>query len=599
MKASSVSDDGFLPAGASSRSAGAVAVSVEGKLLRISMPRIFDRADWERAVAAAKSLPGRRWDPQSKRWTAPATPAVAAALEAAFRPLEEEGVVGGVSWGPGCAGLLEDARRAAAALDRKRADLDAPAPPGEVTASWRHQRRAHEFAADLRACMLNMGMGTGKSKVAIDLMRRWKCRRVLIVCPLSVVPVWPRQLAAHAAPGEFDALAPGGRAGVEEKARAVLDHVAHQRNGKPRVVVLNYEAVRYRRVEGEPGPLESALRSVDWDLVVLDESHRIKDPGGSTSLICAGLRDRAARRLCLTGTPLHNSPLDAYAQYRFLDPGILGSSYKKFKERYACLDRFGGVDRSAGDRGYKNLDELGALMDRATFTALASEVLDLPPFTDVERCVTLSKSEQDVYDQLSEEFCADVETGEVTPANALVRLLRLQQVTSGHVNDESGNLNVLGRSKEAALVELLEDLGPGEPAVVFCRFVADLDAVHRAAAEVGRRSIELSGRRKDVQGVWEGRADVLAAQVQAGGLGVDLTRARYCAYFSLGFSLGDYEQTRARVHRPGQSRPVTYVHLVAPGTVDEAVYGALRSKRHVVDAVMESMAGGGGARSES
>jgi SNF2 family DNA or RNA helicase len=82
---------------------------------------------------------------------------------------------------------------------------------------------------------------------------------------------------------------------------------------------------------------------------------------------------------------------------------------------------------------------------------------------------------------------------------------------------------------------------------------------------------------------------VLGVQIQAGGLGVDLTRARYCVFLSLGFNLTEYEQALARVHRPGQLRPVHYYHLLANGTVDRAVYGALRKKQDVIQEVLEGL----------
>ena len=86
-----------------------------------------------------------------------------------------------------------------------------------------------------------------------------------------------------------------------------------------------------------------------------------------------------------------------------------------------------------------------------------------------------------------------------------------------------------------------------------------------------------------------GKATVLAVQIQSGGTGIDLTRARYCVYLSAGYSLGDYEQSLARVHRPGQSRSVHYYHLVAQGTVDEKVYEALRNRKQVVESVLSGI----------
>jgi len=127
--------------------------------------------------------------------------------------------------------------------------------------------------------------------------------------------------------------------------------------------------------------------------------------------------------------------------------------------------------------------------------------------------------------------------------------------------------------------------------VVFCRFHRDLDAVNRIADEAGRRSLELSGRMDELKRWQAGEVPVLAVQIDSGGLGIDLTRARYAIYYSLGFSLGSYEQSLARVHRPGQTRPVEYIHLLAEGTVDEKVMAALSNRADVVNSVLQQMKG--------
>ena len=97
--------------------------------------------------------------------------------------------------------------------------------------------------------------------------------------------------------------------------------------------------------------------------------------------------------------------------------------------------------------------------------------------------------------------------------------------------------------------------------------------------------MELSGRENNLEAWQQGGADILGVQIQAGGVGISLVRARYCIYYSVGFSLGDYEQSLARVHRPGQNQSVIYYHLVAGGTVDEKVYDALQKRRKVIDEI--------------
>lgn len=241
---------------------------------------------------------------------------------------------------------------------------------------------------------------------------------------------------------------------------------------------------------------------------------------------------------------------------------------------------------------YRNLDQLQDILRAYTYRVRADDVLTLPDTQDVHRYCLLGPVAQRVYRDLEDGLAAQIGAGTVSAGNALVKLLRLAQVANGGtVDDETAAYTQLGTEKADLLRETLEDLDPEEPVVVFGRFHTDLDSIHEVAASLGRTSAELSGRRNDLAGWQDGASNVLAVQLKAGGLGVDFTRARVQVYYALDYSLGDYLQTRKRIHRPGQTRAVLYVHLLAAGTVDEAVYAALAKRQEVVDAVVDGLRG--------
>jgi SNF2 family DNA or RNA helicase len=339
----------------------------------------------------------------------------------------------------------------------------------------------------------------------------------------------------------------------------------------------------------------------------MDESHKLKNASGQISRFASQVAERSARRLALTGTPMPHSPLDIYAQYRAVDGGVFGYDHRRFKDRYTVTDEISvrkkGVTRVRSQNdletrtrtvGYKNEDELQEKFHSIAFVVAANEVLDLPDTTSNYRRVRLSPRAARIHEELDQEFRADVEAGKVTNAtNALTRLLRLQQITSGFAVTENQETQAeetveVDRAKADALQDILEDLDPEENVVVFARFLHDLGVVHRVARGAGRESWELSGRQRQLSD-WQRAGGVLAAQIQAGSTGIDMTQARYCIYYSLGYSLGDYLQSRARVHRPGQTRNVHYIHLIAAGTVDETVMGSLRSKENVIERIMRAM----------
>lgn len=453
------------------------------------------------------------------------------------------------------------------------------------TIPWRHQRAAVDFVKRLYArgkygAMICAAMGTGKTAMAIYIALQHKFRKVLVLCPLRVVQVWKPQFEMHSA--ERWAVIPldDSVGGVQVKRdEAERRTKLAEARGLPVAVVVNYESA-WR------SPFAEWALAQDWDLIVADEIHRCKAPGGKASRFLTRLGHSAWYRLGLSGTPMPHSPLDVYAYYRFLDPSIFGWSFHKFRQHYAVMGGYQNHQVVA----FRNLDELNRKFYTIAFTA-SKDVLDLPPEVHVTYKCRLGAQAQAIYRSLERDFIAELETGEVTAANALVKLLRLQQITGGFARTSDGDDVQVDSAKMNLLRDVLEDIAPEEPIVVFCRFHRDLDAVNRVANEVGRRSLELSGRMDDLKRWQESEAPVLAVQIESGGLGIDLTRARYAIYYSLGFSLGSYEQSLARVHRPGQTRPVEYIHLLAEGTVDEKVMAALSDRADVVNSVLQQMKG--------
>ncbi len=523
-----------------------------------------------------KAIAGARWAPDARAWTYPASPTIAQTLVEVLGTADTDAEV---------ERLLAAAKLAIEAQAHREAD-ELPPIPCTATRPWLHQLRAYHFVRDLHAWMLALDMGVGKTKVVVDLVCSLALRRVLVTCPLSVVPAWKKQFKLHAGRDDVRVVLLGNEInGVRAKAQHAESELS--RWSGPVVLVINHESL-WREPFGA-----FALRQ-QWDLVVVDESHRAKAPGGQLSLYLARLRDRAARRGCLTGTPMPHSPLDIYAQYRFLDPGIFGTSYQRFRMRYAVMGGYLQHQVVA----FQNQDELAERFGSIAYRVMAGEVLDLPPVQHITRTFALGVEEAKVYAGLEADLIAEVREGTVTASNALVRLLRLQQVCSGYVrvdpsdvDPDDGREVQVGTSKRAMLADVLEDLPQREPLVVFCRFRHDLDSIAEVCRDAGRSCAELSGRRNELAHWQDGGADVLAVQIQSGGVGIDLTRARYAIYFSTSWSLGEYEQSLARVHRPGQERPVIYIHLPAKGTVDEVVYKALERKRDTIEAVLLRLRG--------
>jgi len=514
-------------------------------------------AEAYRRREALAALDGAAWVPSLKCWVVDATPDNVASL-AALMPLPPE---------------LEALLPAAPAKER-------PADDGRwLTAArpYAHQREAvaaamQRFERGGRGFALLMEMGCGKTLAALEVAARLDVERVLVVAPSSVVPVWTREVASFL-PGAESRELLGSRA----KRLEALEQLAWcASQGAPLIVaVVNYESA-WR--------LESELAAWGPDLVIADESQRIKGHATRQTKGVTALGRRARYRLALSGTPVTNGPLDVFAQWRFLDEGVFGPSYYAFRARYAVMGGFEGRQVV----GYRALDELVRRAHTIAYRVTKQDALDLPETTDVTIPVALSEGERRVYDQLARESVAELGCGEVSVTNVLTRLLRLQQVASGSVPSDDGTVADVGSSKVDAAVELVEDAAG--KVVVFCRFRSEID--HIAARIPG--ALTLTGdtpqsERGELVRRFQEDADarVLVAQIQVGGAGITLHAATTMVFCSESFNYADSEQAKARIHRIGQSQPCTYYHVVAAGTVDELIAEALERKCDVARLVVD------------
>jgi len=444
-----------------------------------------------------------------------------------------------------------------------------------VPSLWPIQRRQSEWIQGRRSSFLNGEMGSGKTAVVLDAVRRE--RRVLAVCPIAVGAAWVKQAGMWDSAREALLVVDGSTTKRAERIKQ-LD----QKKGRY-VVIVNYDGV-WR------GDLGKQIAKMRWDAIVLDESHRIKSPSGRSSRWIAKLAESQpdAKRICMSGTPTPHSPLDWWAQFRFLDDTVLGKTYTGFRSRIANTHpRFPGFVL-----GYKPeaMAAMTARIDQHVYRVTMDEVMTLPEAIHCDIPVSLSKKTREYYKSLEEEMVAVLESGEtVTAANKLVMVTRLQQATGGFATTDDGDRRVIGSEKADALRDWLEDLPTSEPLVIFCKFIADIDVVCETLLNTGRTVSVLRGGKNQLASWQAGDTIALVVQVQAGGCGIDATRAAYAAYYSQTHSLGDYEQSLARLRRPGQGRPVRYYHLVASGTIDEVVYESLQKKRDVVESVLTSL----------
>lgn len=577
-------------------------------------PRAFTvRAptDPESMAQVKRHVASRSFDKHAGLWTLPLTPAAIIGIGRAFPKR--------LSYGPDMAPHVEHAREVWRFTNAIQTRVDArgeivtdeeslirigalnpPARPGNMPL-WRHQPLAYNFARVLDRSMLWMGMGTGKSAIVVNLVANTGGDDDRGPAPMTLI-VAPKAMIADPRTGWFDefrkhspdncVLENGGKGNLKSRVLRLESALVKARlERRPFVALINYAVIKepemldFIQVErsGAGSTVKGAARS--WDWVVFDESQNLKTHDSQQTKVSTALIVRAnvaKRMVMLTGTPMPQSPGDIFSQFRIIDPAIFGTSYAAFKTIHAQTGGFEGR-QIMGWPGANTIKRRA--LERAFH--VSREVLDLPPFTDTMRTFDLEPDAQRSYDQLSRQMYLDLfgdGTATQAPANAAVKLMRLQQFTGGWLEmpERSGNWIQVSKAKQEALASVLDEIDADEPVVVFCQFVKDIEAVLTEARKLGRTAGQLSGKRNELGDWVEGRFNTLAVQMQSGGAGVNLTRARYCVYYSINWSLGQWLQSRARVHRPGQKNPVSYIHLAALGTTDDLLVRRLIERAQVV-----------------
>jgi len=452
--------------------------------------------------------------------------------------------------------------------------------------SWEWQLQAYHVAMNLDAVMWWMGVGTGKSKVAIDIIQNAEHKKIILLMPNHILKdneCWDRHFENYMR-GEYMLEVLDYGASKVNAARAALQIKRFAGSKTPLIIAVNYDSV-WR------GQLAEQLISWNADFLINDESQKIKAPGGKASRYVARLARHCTQIADLTGSLMPNSQLDVYGQFRALDPGIFGTSFNRFRDEYAVIYNHNGVPII---NGYRNQKQLAAKIAPIT-VQVDAKVLDLPEPIHDSRVFDLSPEERKVYDDIEKHYCAETAAGYITITNGLTKILRLQQLTGGWLplreDDVEAQLKRIGTSKQDLLLNLIEDIPKEEPVVVYARFKADLECVALVANLLKRSYGEISGRAYD-KALWDrGAIQVLGVQVQAGS-GIDtLKRAQYGIFYSVGYSNGEFEQCVGRLRRPGMRNFAYFYHLVGRDTVDVAVYKALKSKQNVKEEIIKYLKG--------
>lgn len=467
------------------------------------------------------------------------------------------------------------------------------------TKPFQHQYAAWQVGKDRPFFAYLMEMGTGKSKVLTDDIaynfERGKINGALIVAPKSVCGNWiASELPTHLPQRIYDTArvvrwSPANTKTKEAEIATLFKPEPLQLH----VLVMNPDALNTER------GFETAkqfLRGHDA-LMAVDESTLMKSPTSKRSKTITKLGNLAALRRILTGSVAPESPLNVFQQFQFLNDGCLGTdNYYAFRNRYAIL-RKRVINGKSFDEviGYQNVEELNRRMNEHAFVALKKDCLDLPPKVFQRREVELTPTQKQIYDRIRSDALFELDDGRaITAPMVLTRLMRLRQIVCNFApfdNEIAPTPIEKTNPRVGALVEMLDDY-QGK-ALIWSNFVASIHEIKRAivdeygegVAGAVHGEVPISRRQELFDAFQKGALRFLVMHPRTAGHGITLTAANLVVYYDNDWSLELRAQSEDRAHRIGQGETVTYVDLVAPGTIDQKILDHLLNKRSLSDRV--------------
>jgi len=450
-------------------------------------------------------------------------------------------------------------------------------------------------------------MGTGKSKILIDTAaymydQGW-INAIIIFGLKGMYLNWLDEIKLNM-PEHINYKVGVWSAAIKVVELRKIDELFTTKEMSLKILLMNIESLAFDRSKN----LALKFTSFYDTMAVVDESTTIKNQKAARTRAAWKIGKLAKVRRILTGSAMDNKPLDIWAQFQFLSNGLLGyTSFVAFRAQYAILEDMtirakGALRQFKTVVGYRNLEGLKKSIEKYSFIVKKDDCLDLPPKVYEKYFVELSDEQKYHYERLKKESMTVLsETAIVTTKIVLTKLLRLHQLVCGHLVDDDKNIHPIPHYRLTALGSILEEVRGR--VIIWANYracISDIEAF--LMKEYGEGSTityygETSSDDRDEarrvfkrgsEKEYSSKVRFLVGNPQTAGYGLNLTAANTVIYYSNSFDGEKRNQSEDRAHRIGQTEKVTYVDLIAKGTIDEKILAALRVKKSLADLIVSS-----------
>ena len=423
-----------------------------------------------------------------------------------------------------------------------------------------HQKETSDFLSRRRKAFCFNEQGTGKTASVIwsadYLMKLGRIKRVLVICPLSIMKsAWQQDMFKFAM----------------HRSCSVAHGDAKQRKkiiaAGSEFVVINFDGLAVVKDE---------IINGGFDLIVVDEANAYKNPMTNRWKVLRDVAAAAKGLWMLTGTPAAQSPLDAYGLAKLVNPDNTPKYYGQFRDQVMYkVTQFKWVAKPGSQDTVHQVLQPAIRFER-------SQCLDLPPVTHVEREAPLTPQQAKYYKLLKDKMTMVADGESVTAVNAATNLNKLLQISGGAVYTDTGEVVEFDVSNRLNVVlEVIEE--SSHKVLVFVPFTHTIELLKATLDKHGVSNDVINGKvsvnkRSDIVTRFQNNPDpyVLIIQPQAASHGLTLTAANTIIWYAPVTSVETYLQANARINRPGQHNPMTIVHIKG-SEIESRLYSMLQS----------------------
>lgn len=551
-------------------------------MVRLSKTRTTVKVDLNGASPGAtsiiKGVPGYEYDKARSGWQFPLDPPTIRELA---EKLQASGV--GINYEAGLVAWMQERTAKAQVLSQVRESKDQSLLYEHADTLFAYQRKMVRYLVEAERALCSDKMGLGKTPESIGAIRELELRGqikeglYLVVAPNSALGNWRNEIRRWYDPNAEIFTVNTGKELVKPE---------------PGWYLVNWEKTHRRE----------RLQKVPWDVVIGDESHRMKGKDTKQSKAMRKIKSRYA--FLLTGTPIKNEVTDLWAQLNFLYPQQFSSFWRFFEMYVEYTENFFGSKEVVG---LKNEDRLRRSLVPIMYGRTLDEIEEqIPEVQHFPIRVDLEGDQKKAYEQMRDEFVAYInglENEEVRAVDFRSQMLRLKQIAGSMALFQP---TLPQSSKIDALFELLDSTDPSEKFVVMTQFRSMVTAVGERLSDANIGHCEMMGGghqlawlpgvgskdaedRQQLIDYFEGsdKSRVFVATLQTGGEAINLTASRYFVFMDLLWTPGDNEQAWKRIHRRGQKRACFVYRILANNTVDySAILPTLARKQAIIDLVM-------------